>query len=113
MTTKFIQPVSMRVTQEQYERDLRQPLLAMGYEEILISDFCLCPILTNNYGNNMGLVSNTGNDTIKFHSRHYIHECNPEYFLAVAAMTSEDFGIVGEWWKCIENDTYHFTKDKL
>ena len=33
MITKFIQPVSMRVTQEQYERDLREPLLAMGYKE--------------------------------------------------------------------------------
>ena len=119
MTTKFIQPVSMRVTKKQYMRDLREPLLAMGYEEILISDFGLCPILTNNYGNNMGLVSNTDDDTIKLHSRHYIPDYNPEYFLAVAAMTSEKYGIVGEWWKCVEdvvmrhsnNITYY--KDKL
>ena len=34
--SKFIQPVSMVVTKEQYERDLRQPLLDMGYEEVSI-----------------------------------------------------------------------------
>lgn len=30
---KFIQPVSMKCSQEQYERDLREPLLAMGYTQ--------------------------------------------------------------------------------
>ena len=111
--SKFIQPVSMRVTEEQYERDLREPLLAMGYTEIVISDFDLSPILTNNYDNNMGEVSNTDEFSLKEHNRHFIPKYNPEYFLAVAAMTNEEFGIIGEWWKCVEDDTYHFTNGIL
>ena len=57
MNYKFIQPVSMRVTKEQYERDLRQPLLKMGYEEAL-SDWTLHPILTTNLIGNDSYLSN-------------------------------------------------------
>ena len=113
MRSKFIQPVSMRVTEEQYLRDLRQPLLAMGYEEKNISDFDSSPILTNNYGDIMGVVSNTDEIAIKTRNRHFIPDYNPEYFLAVAAMTNDTFGIVGEWWKCIEDETHYFTNGKL
>ena len=113
MTTKFIQPVSMRVTQEQYLRDLREPLLAMGYEESLITSFTHTPILVNNYGGRNGILSNTCEEAVIIENRHFIPDYNPEYFLAVAAMTSETFGIVGEWWKCIEDETHYFTKDKL
>ena len=113
MTTKFIQPVSMRVTQEQYLRDLREPLLAMGYEESLITSFTHTPILVNNYGGRNGILSNTCEEAVIIENRHYIPEYNPEYFLAVAAMTSETFGIIGEWWKCIEDETHYFTNGKL
>ena len=103
--TEFIQPVSMRVTQEQYERDLREPLLAMGYKETLITSFSHTPILANNYGNNNGMLSNTCEEAAKIENRHFIPDYNPEYFLAVAAMTNEELGIIGEWWKCIKNGT--------
>ena len=88
MTTKFIQPVSMRVTKEQYLRDLREPLLAMGYEEILITSFTHTPILVNNYGGRNGILSNTCEEAVIIENRHFIPDYNPEYFLAVAAMTN-------------------------
>ena len=96
MTTKFIQPVSMRVTQEQYERDLRQPLLAMGYEEYDTFSFINFPILATNYYNEDNLLSNVIEYDARRNNRHFIPDYNPEYFLAVAAMTSETFGIIGE-----------------
>ena len=111
--SKFIQPVSMRVTKEQYERDLREPLLEMGYKECFITSFSYTPILVNNYGNNNGMLSNTNEEAAKIDNRHFIPEYNPEYFLAVAAMTSEELGIVGEWWKRIENSSKQFTLNKL
>lgn len=119
MTTKFIQPVSMRVTEEQYLRDLREPLLAMGYEESLITSFTHTPILVNNYGGRNGILSNTCEEAVIIENRHFIPDYNPEYFLAVAAMTSEKFGIVGEWWRSIGELTSYpignrlFTKGKL
>ena len=113
MTTKFIQPVSMRVTEEQYERDLRQPLLAMGYEEKTISDFDLSPILTNNYDDIMGVVSNTDEDAIKTRNRHYIPDYNPEYFLAVAAMTNVKLGCVGEWFIYNGEDSYDIKNGEM
>ena len=113
MITKFIQPVSMRVTQEQYERDLREPLLAMGYREILITSFTHTPILVNNYGGRNGILSNTDEEAVIIENRHFIPDYNPELFLAVAAMTSEKFGIVGEWWK-FKNQSYNeFTNNKI
>ena len=113
MTTKFIQPVSMRVTQEQYEKDLRDPLLAMGYEENLITSFSHTPILVNNYGGRNGILSNTSEEAAIIENRHFIPDYNPEYFLAVAAMTSETFGIVGEWWRFKVQGYDEFTYNKL
>jgi ribosomal protein S6 len=101
------------VTQEQYEKDLREPLLAMGYKEALITSFSNAPILVNNYGNNNGRLSNTCEQAAKIENRHFIPEYNSEYFLAVAAMTNEELGIVGEWWK-FKSQTYNeFTKNKI
>ena len=113
MTTKFIQPVSMRVTQEQYERDLREPLLAMGYREMLLTSFIENPILVNNYIEVLGEVSNQVEFAAEISNRHYIPDYNPEYFLAVAAMTSEKFGIVGEWWKFKSQSYSKFTNNRL
>jgi ethanolamine utilization microcompartment shell protein EutS len=111
--SKFIQPVSMRVTREQYERDLREPLLAMGYEEINVNSFIYCPIICTNYGNISDRLSNTEEGIKEHFNRHFIPEYNPEYFLAVAAMTNEELGIVGEWWKCVVNYSERFTANKL
>lgn len=103
MQNKFTQPVSMQVTKEQYERDLREPLLAMGYKECFITSFSYTPILVNNYGNNNGVLSNTNEEAAKIDNRHFIPEYNPEYFLAVAAMSNVKYGIYGEWWYCTED----------
>ena len=111
--SKFIQPVSMQVTKEQYERDLREPLLAMGYEEENISNFSDCPIINNNYGGKMGVISNTGGICGEDFNRHFIPEYNPEYFLAVASMTNKELGIVGEWWKFKSQSYDEFTNNKL
>ena len=113
MATKFIQPVSMRVTQDQYLRDLREPLLRMGYLELGVAEWVAAPVLVTNYANTGFYISNTINEYKKRHNRYFIPEYNPEYFLAVAAMTSETFGIIGEWWKCIEDETHYFTNGKL
>ena len=104
--SKFIQPVSMRVTREQYEKDLRAPLLAMGYEEKLITSFADDPILVNNYIMEFGKITNLSEYNAKAFNRHFIPDYNPEYFLAVAAMTNEAFGIVGEWWN-VKSKNYH------
>ena len=102
MNYKFIQPVSMRVTKEQYERDLRQPLLKMGYEEAL-SDWTLHLILTTNLIGNDSYLSNIRDYRKSYNSRYFIPDYNPQLFLAIAAMSNIEYGIYGEWWYCTEN----------
>ena len=113
MQNKFTQPVSMQVTKEQYEKDLREPLLAMGYEESLITSFTNIPILVNNYGGRNGILSNICKEGAIIENRHFIPDYNPEYFLAVAAMTSEKYGIKEEWWKCVNKSDIAFLFGKL
>ena len=103
MQNKFTQPVSLQVTKEQYEKDLREPLLRMGYLELGVVEWVAAPVLVTNYGNSGFYISNTINEYKKRHNRYFVPEYNPEYFLAVAAMTNEELGIVGEWWKCIND----------
>ena len=63
MDYKFIQPVSMQVTQEQYERDLREPLLKIGYEEVCFTDLDKLNILITSEN---GLVSNSNEKAVLF-----------------------------------------------
>ena len=93
----FITPVSMPCTQEQYERDLRKPLLEMGYEERTITNWKITPILTNNFLGKVGLVCNVEVFTKHDNDRYYIHHYNPQLFLALAAMTDRDRPIYGEY----------------
>ena len=58
MNYKFIQPVSMQVTKEQYERDLREPLLKMGYKEKEIVNWDISPILATNYAKIKHIMTN-------------------------------------------------------
>lgn len=103
MTNKFTQPVSMQVTKEQYEKDLREPLLRMGYLEQTISEWMSAPILVTNYDNKGFYISNTLNEYKKRHNRYFVPKYNPKLFLAIAAMSKEKYGIYGEWWYCIKN----------
>lgn len=118
MTHKFTQPVSMACTVEEYEKDLKYKLLAMGYKE---KDMCRgngeYNILCTNYScrnNELWL----GSDYQKTdHNRYFIDHYNPNLFLAMAAMTEGEIPIVGEWMICIKktpkDDVNSFEKGEL
>ena len=106
MNYKFIQPVSMRVTEEQYERDLREPLLAMGYKECAINLYKKeLDYLITNHSNNNGSLTNLGKEHLNLNARYFIPDYNPEFFLAIAAMTDKETPIVGEWLVCTEGSS--------
>ena len=103
MNYKFIQPVSMRVTEEQYERDLREPLLAMGYKECAINLYKKeLDYLITNHSNNNNSLTNLGKEHLNLNARYFIPDYNPKLFLAIAAMTDKESPIVGEWLVCID-----------
>lgn len=97
--TKFSTPVSMQVTKEQYEKDLRDPLLKMGYKEyeVLFMDNNRF-IVTNHCGQN-GVVTDLGIfwNCEKEHNRYFIDHYNPELFLALAGMRDDKEIRVGDW----------------
>ena len=119
MQNKFTQPVSMQVTKEQYEKDLREPLLRMGYLEHALGEWMTASILVTNYGNTGFYISNTINEYKKRHNRYFIPEYNPKLFLVIAAMSNVKYGIYGEWWYCIKDvkmssdGRIEYNKDKL
>lgn len=108
----FIQPVSMNVTAEQYQEDLRKRLLEMGYKEVTLSVFDTHPTLVTNYTKNNQLFSNLSEERAKDNNRYFIDHYNPELFLAIAAMTEYTTGGIGQWWMCTE-ETISFKKGKL
>lgn len=99
MDYKFIQPVSMQVTREQYERDLREPLLAMGYKEKLYLCWMVnsCDYLGTNFNKEDNKIGCLSKSSIHRLNRYFIPEYNPKLFLAIAAMTDSISPIVGEW----------------
>ena len=103
MQNKFRRPVSMQVTKEQYEKDLREPLLRMGYLELGVAEWVAAPVLVTNYANTVFCISNTINEYKKRHNRYFVPEYNPKLFLAIAAMSNEEYGIYGEWWYCTKD----------
>lgn len=98
--SQFIIPVAMKVTQEQYEKDLKKPLKKLGYlcsDNIYLSDNF--PYLVTNYGNSnkcdnyhnkLGTWDETNN-------RQLIYDYVPELFLAIAAMTKGEDWSKGEY----------------
>jgi len=99
----FTQPVSMECSQEHYERDLKNPLLEMGYSEADLASWNKCPYLITNYMGVKNRISNTDNPVYARNGRYFIDHYNPELFLALAAMTEmktvsgDKFGGKGEW----------------
>lgn len=82
---KFITPVSMNVTREQFDNDLKEPLEKMGYE----IDEKFTPerrgfndYLHTNFGMNNNLVGFN-----QCQGKPYIDHYNPKLFLALAAMS--------------------------
>ena len=99
---KFKTPIAMKCTQEQYDRDLKQPLKELGYVECnmdVISD--RCNILSTSFcneSNNLGFGYGVGD-------RYRIPTYNPKLFIALAGMTKGEDWIAGEWFKCINSNT--------
>ena len=48
----------MECTQKQYEKDLKQPLLDLGYREVCFTNWQDSNILTNTLNNQLGFISN-------------------------------------------------------
>lgn len=109
MKNEFIQPVSMYVTKEQYEKDLRVSLLMLGYEEVNITKWHTDSIVVTNLAGNMGVMSNTLLNGNRYYNRYFIDHYNPLLFLAIAAMTKGESPIAGEWLVCInEHNLYDY-----
>lgn len=95
MNKNFKTPVSMEVTPEQFKKDLKEPLLKLGYYDKTLGQ---CKILVNNECGHKGILNNYSSDTIKTdYNRHFIKEYNVELFLALAAMTEGEDWIIGEY----------------
>lgn len=109
--TKFTTPVSMVCTPEQFERDLRNQITDLGYKINSIASYktehlsILCKTSLDRHGLNPAAtcdVKDLGdfpNDPYPYHL-YDLSGYNPELFLALAAMTDEEYGIAGEWWTC-------------
>lgn len=123
--SKFITHVAMEVTKEQYKNDLEGPLKKLGYKwryGAYNNDNSngLCgayPLLFTQYDSTNNALGSNNIDYILnpiFHDKNYylINHYNPELFLALAAMSDEEFGIKGEWVICIKNSR-SFTKGML
>ena len=97
---KFIQPVSMPCTKEQYEEFLKEPLLRMGYKEESTFRWGSvdCQFVATNYDDVPSFCGNITKESRSYKRRFYIETFNPELFLAIAAMTDEEYGIPGEYW---------------
>lgn len=91
MKKKFIKRVYMKVTKEQFEKDLKEPLQNLGYKIKGCTDFESFPYLVNR-GEEIYNVTESG---VK---REGATEANnPELFLALAAMTDGLDWVVGEY----------------
>lgn len=112
--TQFTQPVSMQVIKEQYNKDLKEPLGKLGYkgeEYVLFNDLDDFYIYTNfcKKNNNLAVIDKISANNA---NRYFIDHYNPELFLALAAMSNEQYGIAEEYWKFIDTDKT-FTTNKL
>lgn len=83
---QFTCPVSMAVTEEQFNNDLRQHLIDLGYEIKDLDGFNINNVLVTNFIGIGNLVSNL-NSIPRF--RHFIETYNPQLFLALASLTTE------------------------
>jgi hypothetical protein len=102
MSFKFLVPVSMKIpSYEAFLSDLHQQLVSMGYE--ISQDFKNVEkykdypylFLTTNYENYHNRISATfaNQKNILF-----LENYNPDLFLAIAAMSEQEQGVLGEYW---------------
>lgn len=98
----FNNPVSMRVTQEQFENDLRNPLEELGAKFEGICDFKKYPILVSNSSGENGIIENLlDSDKLNF-NRHFIEIYDPEQFIAICKLEVEM--IVGECYTVVHDN---------
>ena len=92
---KFITPVSMQVTKEQYCRDLENPLVNLGYvweDWYWKYDFSKQhPLLVNYYNSKLGNLGALSLNEKYRDGAYFIDHYNPELFLALAAMTEKNY----------------------
>lgn len=109
---KFTTPVSMPVTEAQYN-ELKPLLESMGYYVQPWFDLDTNAIIVNNYNSKLGTVNLTIKDNANKPNRTFIPTYHRDLFLALAAMTDEPNGIAGEWWKCTYGNDESFIDLKL
>lgn len=97
---KFTQPVSMQIpSKEDFERDLKEPLEKLGYNTKWVVYGCKDRILlVSNFDDIHMDLANINFDRRFKSNRHFIDHYNPQLFIALASMTDEPNGIVGEYW---------------
>ena len=91
---KFKTPIAMKCTQEQYDRDLKQPLKDLGYVELdMDRDNGRCNLLSTGWRdcNQIGYIEE------KLSSDYLIPTYNPKLYISLAGMTEGEDWIVGEW----------------
>lgn len=115
MSNKFSCPVSMRVTQEQYEKDLKQELLDLGYVAHHVTAGEPLNLLVTNWGDCNGVVYCVTPNSKRSNGRYFINHYNPELFLALAGMREGAEPYPGEYFKVIsdEMELYHLKKNHL
>jgi hypothetical protein len=95
----FITPVSMKCTEEQYERDLKETLEKLGYDEDLkcsqgeFENDLLCCVTYND----KAFYALVGKYSHFWVCSYKIDHYNPELFLALAAMTDGTNPKIGEY----------------
>lgn len=100
--------ISMKITEEQFNRDLADKLKESGHKKVALSDFYYC-----NYIASFGNEDNTVLTNLISPIGYKILDYNPELFLAIINMSKLKEGRVGEYVKYIEESNNKFTKNKL
>lgn len=100
--------VAMKATKRQFVDDLKEPLKQMGRKDETWGDWSQFHYITA--CDDFGCVGNY--DAISPNTI-FIDHYNPKLFLALAAMTDNENGNTGEWWKCIDDNWINFTEEKI
>jgi len=103
---KFTQPVSMKVTQQQFEQDLKKPLEKLGYR--LLDNFKVKDeeYLCTYYSGINSRVSFLNFRHITERGRYFIPTYNPQLFIALSSMSDKPNGILGEYYTNIRRDKF-------
>lgn len=109
----FTQRISMSCTQVQYEEHLKEELIRMGYKKVYLQNWKSNPYIVNNFLYILGDIGNTCLSNKHIGERIDLGEFNAPLFLARAAMTDEQYGGYGEYWKFTGETTTNWTNGKL